>query len=133
MGFRVIQVDTTAGTAVNPATSTLPQVIKTYPLSASDDEWISVYALFQVVSTSSGVANNLPLQIVVGSNTFSITAVSVNTTANTNYYPVLFKCVSRAGDTINVQLGGGLTADTHTTVNVLAFYVNAESGIAGGT
>lgn len=133
MGFRVIQVDSSAGTAVNPAASTLPQVIKTYPLSQTDDEWISVYALFTITTTSSALANNIPLQIVVGPNTYSVTYTTVNTTAGTGFAPLFFKVISRAGDTINVQIGGGLTADTHASINVVAFYVSAESGYPGGT
>lgn len=133
MGFRVIQVDTTAGTAVTPAAGASPQVIKSYQLSASDDEWISVYALFTITSSATPAAQSIPLQIVVGSNTFSLPFAQIAAVSPTEIAPVLFKCVSRAGDTVSVQIPGSLTADTHTSINVVAFYINAESGYPGGT
>lgn len=130
MGFRVIQVDTTAGTAVTMPGNTNTQVIKTYPLSASDDEWISVYALFRI-TTAAATAQTLNLIITVGANSFSL-PYTTQATAD-EYAAVLFKCVSRAGDTVNVGVAGSGVLSAVTSVNVYAFYVNAESGISGGT
>jgi hypothetical protein len=137
MGFRTIFNDVTAGTAVNPAVSTIPQVIKTFNLDVTDDELIAITALVRVTvgSGAASTAQTINLIVTVGSNTYSVPYAVTSTIANASddYVTIVFPCVSRAGDTVNVQLGGGNTADTHTVVNVLGFFIQAWSGGRGGT
>lgn len=130
MGFRTIWNDVTAGTAVNPATSTIPQVIKTFNLDVTDDELINVTALFRVLSAAA-TSQTINLVIVVGPNTYSLPFKYIAT--GDAYICATFPCVSRAGDTVNVQLGGGATADAAASVNVYGFFIQAWSGGKGGT
>jgi hypothetical protein len=141
MGYRTIFVDETAGTAVAPAASTLPQACKSWTLNVTDDEYITVTAKFSVVTISAtGVvfqAGGLPLQIAIGANVYTAFVSPLQGAATNlqsrNLYTVTFTAVSRAGDTCTAGLGGGLTADSATIVNVIGWKINAESGTQAGT
>lgn len=134
MGFRTIWNDVTAGTAVNPATSTIPQVIKTFNLDVTDDELIAVIATFTITNSATPTAQSINLQIIVGPNTYSVPFAQKAIVNPTSIITIMFPCVSRAGDTVNVQLGGGAGAgDASTSVNVVGFYIQAWSGGKGGT
>jgi hypothetical protein len=136
MGYRIIFVDMAAGSAVSPAASTIPQVIKPWTLNVTDDEYVTVTATFAVITTGGGsVLQDLPLFITIGTNTFT---VFVRPMVPTNVilksaHTITFTAVSRAGDQVNVGLTGGLTADANTSVNVIAFKIAAESGTQQGT
>lgn len=140
MGYRTIYADMTAGTAVCPAASTLPQACKSWTLNVTDDEYITVTATFSVVTVAATgiVFQDIPLQITIGANTFTANvrpaqgAVTSVASVKT-LYTVPFTAVSRAGDLCTAGLAGGLTADSATIVNVIGWKINAESGTAQGT
>jgi hypothetical protein len=129
-------INETAQTAVNPASSTVPQVIETTTLPATDDEMMLVQVIFTVNSVvTSSTAQTLSLAITIGANTQTF-PIYVNNVTGSNLAQTIFTqfaAISRAGDVINAQLQGGASADTHTTVNVIGFYVFAISGLPGGT
>jgi hypothetical protein len=135
MGFRSLYIDSSAGTAVNPAVAAGAQVIKFTTLPASDDEQILVGVTFVITEVATPVANTIPLQIAIGGQVYGNNFVTSAAVSNpsVNYITLWFPATSRMGDLITAQIGGGLTLDTHTSINVVQFMVFAISGLPGGT
>jgi hypothetical protein len=141
MGYRIIYVDMTTGTAVNPSSNTLtaPQTIKSWQLDASDDEYITVFAEFSIQQFASTniVIQAIPLILNIGANTYQVNVSPATTATNVGatriIQPLWFTAVSRAGDLVTAQLGVAGSSDSGTYVNVTGFKIVAESGTRQGT
>jgi len=133
MGFRCIFVDMVASTpAVSPAASTLPQTMKTYNLDVSDDEYILVLADVMVNTVAGAAAQTVNLLTNIGAQTQTIPMKTLNQT-NAIQYGVQFAAVSRNGDTVTIQIAGGLTPDANTTIQTTSVLICGMSGTRSGT
>jgi len=106
--------------------------MKTYPLDVTDDEYILVIGDVMVYTVSGATAQTINLITNIGAQTFTIPMKTLNQTNNTQY-GIQFGAVSRSGDTITVQIQGGLTADPNTTIQVTSMLIAGMSGTRSGT
>jgi hypothetical protein len=122
LGAYLIFQDQTAGTPVHPATTTIPQVIKTWTLDQSDAFLIMVIAVIRITGAGSGTAQAVNPAITIGSNTLAFPFNS-KVAADDDYVTATFLAESRAGDVVTVQLNASAGADANTSVNVMSFNI----------
>jgi hypothetical protein len=122
LGAYLIYNDQTDGTGVTPATTTVPQVIKTWTLDQSDAFLIMVIAVFRITGAGSGAPQVVNPTITIGTNVRTF-AYNSKVAADDDYITAVYMAESRAGDVVTAQLNASAGADANTTVNVKTFQI----------